>query len=157
MRRYHLLPLLVFSLSAAVAATHSGDGYIFRTGNTWTLGTAKIERRIILSKGRFFTSSLKDKISGRNLVPAGIVSEELRLVVDGQEVSGTGGGWKLVEARDHVLGQGEIQFDVTLRREGGLQATKTYVVYPGSSIIREWANFKNTGSAPHSPSVTRAF
>jgi hypothetical protein len=146
MWRYSLLPLLVILLSAAVAATKSGDGYISRTANTWTLGTAKIERKITLSKGRFFTSSLKNKFSGRNLAPDGAMWEELRLVVDEQEVSGTGGAWKLVEARDHVLAQGEIQLDVTLRK-GGLQATKTYVVYSASSIIREWANFKNVGSA----------
>jgi len=146
MRRHLLLPLLVILLSVAAYATRSGDGYISRTDNTWTLGTAKIERRIALSKGRFYTTSLKNKISGRNMVPPGTMSEELRLVVDGQEVSGTGGGWKLVEARDHLLAQGEIQLDVTLRK-GSLQATKTYVVYPGSSIIREWANFKNVGSA----------
>jgi len=146
MRRHLLLPLLVILLSVAAFATRSGDGYISRTGNMWTLGTAKIERKIALSKGRFYTTSLKNKISGRNMVPPGAMSEELRLVVDGQEISGTGGGWKLVEARDHLLAQGEIQLDVTLRK-GSLQATKTYVVYPGSSIIREWANFKNVGSA----------
>jgi hypothetical protein len=147
MRCCLLFWLLVISVSVANAATKSEDGYVSRAGNTWTLGTAKIERKITLSKGRFFTTSLKNKISGRNLVPAGTTSDELRLVVDGQEVSGKAGGWKLVEARDHVLAQGEIQLDVTLRR-GGLEATKTYVVYPGSSIIREWVNFKNVGTAP---------
>jgi len=91
MRRHLLLPLLVILLSVAAYATRSGDGYISRTGNMWTLGTAKIERKIALSKGRFYTTSLKNKISGRNMVPPGAMSEELRLVVDGQDISGTGG------------------------------------------------------------------
>ena len=99
MRHHLLLPFLVTVLSIAAAAIRSEDGYASRSGHTWTLGTAKIERKITLSEGRFFTRSLKDKLSGHNLVPAGTPSEELRLVVDGQEVSGAAGGWKLVEAR----------------------------------------------------------
>jgi hypothetical protein len=80
MWRYSLLPLIVSLLSVAGAVTRSGDGYISRTANTWTLGAAKIERKITLSKGRFFTSSLKNKITKRNLVPDGRMWEELRLV-----------------------------------------------------------------------------
>jgi hypothetical protein len=147
MRRHLLFPLLVVLLPVLSSATKSGDGYISRAGNTWILGSAKVERKVTLSKGRFFTSSLKNKTSGRDLLPAGTMSEDLKLVVDGQEVSGTGGGWKLIKSQDHVLAQGEIQLDITLRK-GGLQATKTYVVYPGSSIIREWVNFKNAGTTP---------
>jgi len=146
MRNRVVLAGLLLSVTAVAAAIKSGDGYISRAGDTWTLGTAKIERKVTLSKGRFFTRSLKNKISGRDLVTTGTVWEELRLVVDGHELSGTSGGWKLVKAIDHVLSQGEIQLDVTLR-DGELQATKTYVVYPGTSIIREWVSFKNIGSA----------
>jgi hypothetical protein len=93
MRRYHLLPLVVTVLSILSAAIKSGDGYVSRNGDTWTLGTAKVERKITLSKGRFFAASIKDKVSGRDLVKAGGVSEELRLSVDGHDVSGTSGGW----------------------------------------------------------------
>jgi hypothetical protein len=147
MRRYHLLPLVVTVLSILSAAIKSGDGYVSRNGDTWTLGTAKVERKITLSKGRFFAASIKDKVSGRDLVKAGGVSEELRLSVDGHDVSGTSGGWKLMQEKERLLPQGEIQLDIRLQR-AGLEATKTYVVYPGSSIIREWVNFKNVGSAP---------
>src|ERR1700704_3089330 len=147
MRRYLLLPLLVILPSVAAVATKSGDGYISRTADTWTLGTVKVERKITLSKGRFLTISLKDKVSGRELLTPGTVSEEIGAVLDGKEISSASGGWKLVSANDHVGPNGELQLDLALRL-GHLQATKTYVVYPETSIIREWASFKNVGPKP---------
>ena len=57
------------------------------------------------------------------------------------------GPWTLVSARTAKLKQGELELDLTLRHDS-LEVTKTYVVYPGSSIIREWSEFKNTGSTP---------
>ncbi len=138
------LPLLLLTLPGSSAAATSEDGYISRRADTWTLGTAKVERTITFSKGRFFTSSLKDKISGRELLPPGTASEEIGGFVDGEEVSNQVSSWKLVSANDRTLAQGEIQLDVAMRH-GSLQATKSYVVYPGSSIIREWVQFKNVG------------
>lgn len=134
-----LLLLLLITLSLPAAATSSEDGYISRKADTWTLGTAKVERTITFSNGRFFTSSFKDRISGRELVPAGRVFEEIGGMVDGNEVSASGGasGWKLVSASDRKLASQEMQLDIVLRREA-LQVTKTYIVYPGASIIREW-------------------
>ena len=40
-----------------------------------------------------------------------------------------------------------MQLEVSLRH-GGLLVTKTYVVYPGTSMIREWVQFKNAGTSP---------
>src|SRR5205823_4673790 len=55
--------------------------------------------------------------------------------------------WRLVEAKTTKLKQGELQLDLTLQRDS-LAVTKTYVIYPGSSIIREWSVFKNAGTTP---------
>ena len=63
-----------------------------------------------------------------------------------ERVSGATGGWQLVGSRTLKLKQGELQLDITLQRDS-LQVTKSYVVYPQSSIIREWVAFKNTGTA----------
>ena len=145
MRRYLQLLISVIALSATLAATDSEDGYVSRKADTWTLGTAKVERTITLSKGNFFTSSLKNKTSGKELLPAGTVSDEVAAQIDGKTLTSSSGGWKLVSANDHVLANGEIQLDVALRH-GALQVTKTYVVYPGTSIIREWVQFKNVGT-----------
>ena len=139
------LALPVFALCITAVAGDGEEGYISRKADTWKLGTAKVERKITLRQGRFFTSSLKNKITGRELLSAGTASEELRALVDGKEVSGTSGGWRLVNASDGTLANGEKQLDLTLRH-GDLQATKTYVVYPGTSIIREWVQFRNVGA-----------
>ncbi len=145
MRRYLQLLISVIALSATLSATDSEDGYVSRKADTWTLGTAKVERTITLSKGNFFTISLKNKTSGKELLPAGTVSDEVAAQIDGKTLTSSSGGWKLVSANDHVLANGEIQLDVALRH-GPLQVTKTYVVYPGTSIIREWVQFKNVGT-----------
>jgi len=138
--------LVLLSLGPSAWGGTSQDAYVRRTGDTWILGTVKVERTVALQGGHFVTTSWKNKVTGRQLIPSGTVSDELRAGVDGQEVSGTGSNWQLIEAQDHTLTQGEIQLDVTLQ-QGSLEATKSFVVYPGSSIIREWVRFKNAGSA----------
>ena len=137
--------MLILCAAALAHATSSHDGYVLQKGNTWTLGTSKVERAIRLDGGRFVTTSWKNKASGHEIIPTGTVSNELSVVVDGQEISGTSGEWRLVGAQDQTLAQGEIQLEITVR-QGSLEATKTYVVYPGSSIIREWVKFKNAGT-----------
>ncbi len=146
----HLL-LLSFSLilivSPALSLT-SKDAYVIRKGDAWTLGTAKVERTLRLADGKFVTRTWRDKASGRELLPAGTVSDELGAVIDGQTVRGgpraAGSSWTPKSGRSP---QGEIQLDLTLRRDS-LEVTKSYVVYPGSSIIREWVSFKNAGTGP---------
>jgi hypothetical protein len=142
-----LLPLLLLAFRLPAAAATSEDGYVSRNANTWTLGTAKVERTIVLANGRFFTTSFKDKVTGHELLTSGAGTEEIGGLVDGKELSSQSGGWKLVGAVDRVLAGGEIHLDITLRR-GFLQVIKTYVVYPGTSIIREWVEFKNVGTRP---------
>ncbi|HTQ11646.1 MAG TPA: hypothetical protein VMI31_16410, partial [Fimbriimonadaceae bacterium] len=53
--------------------------------------------------------------------------------------------WSLAGSANHKLKGGELQLDITLKR-GDLEATHTYVVYPDSSIVREWTSFHNLGS-----------
>jgi hypothetical protein len=134
-KAFFLLGLLA-CLSPTALGGVSRDAYVHRKGDTWTLGTLKVQRTVGLQAGPFVTSSWKNKVNGRELIPAGTLSEELRVGVDGHEVSGTEGDWQLVGAQGHILAQGEIQLDITLRRKS-LEATKSFVVYPGSSIIRE--------------------
>jgi hypothetical protein len=144
------LILLSFSLILIVSpapSLTSKDAYVIRKGDAWTLGTAKVERTLRLADGKFVTSTWEDKTSGRELLPVGTVSDELGAMIDGQPVLGGSGGWKLLDAKERTLTQGEIQVDLTLQRDN-LEATKSYVVYPGSSIIREWVSFKNAGTGP---------
>jgi hypothetical protein len=110
----------------------------------WTLNTNQVQRVIVFEGGRFFTQSWTDRRSGRDLL-GGEKADEFAVVVDGKETTGFAGGWALVSAKSNRQKNGSVELDLTLR-QGGLEATKSYVTYPGSSIIREWATFKNVGS-----------
>lgn len=116
--------------AAPCSAATSEDAYITQKGMTWTLGTDAVERVISLEKGMLITKSLKNKRSGREL-----------------SATNSSGPWQFVAAKTSQLRQGELQLDLTLQSDS-LAVTKIFVVYPGSSIIREWATIKNTGSTP---------
>jgi hypothetical protein len=144
-----LLALLPACLANLAFPRNSPDeeADIRRNGDTWTIETTKVQRKIVLEKGRFVSTSWKNKRSGQELLPGGIVSDELRVIVNGQETSGISGNWVFVSDNERTLAQGEKQLDLTVRH-GDLEATKTYFIYPDSSIIREFVRFKNLGTAP---------
>ena len=123
----------------------SSDAYIKRDGMTWTLGTATVERVVTLEDGKLFLKQFKDKVSGQELAVDG---SELAFALDSPEnrITGASGGWSLVDAEESKGAQGELQLKLRLKRDG-IEATKNYVVYPESSIIREWVTFKNIGTA----------
>ena len=123
----------------------SSDAYIRHEGTTWTLGTATIERVVALEDGRLLLKQFKDKVSGQELAAGG---SELAFSLGSPEnrITGASGGWTLVDAEESQGAQGELQLKLRLTREG-IEATKSYVVYPESSIIREWVTFRNVGTA----------
>lgn len=137
-------------LSAPVYAEQaaSGDGYIKSEGARWVLGTASVEKVVALEEGRLLLRSFKSRVSGQEMAPGSAPSDEFSVLLGdkAERVSGGSGGWQLVGSKTLKLKQGELQLDITLQRES-LQVTKSYVVYPKSSIIREWVAFKNTGTA----------
>ncbi len=122
------------------------DAYIRRDGAMWTFGTVSVERVVALEDGKLLEKQYRDKVSGLNLAGDGV---ELSFALGGPEnrITGASGGWALVDATESKGTQGELQLDIRLSRDG-IEATKHYVVYPESSIIREWATFKNTGNVP---------
>ena len=122
--------VLFFLVAVPCLAETSQDAYITQRNSTWTLGSSAVEMTIALRNGMLVTTHLKNKASGHELSPTDAT-----------------GPWTLVGARTTQLKQGELQLDLTLRHDS-LEVTRSYVVYPGSSIIREWNAFKNTGSGP---------
>ena len=134
-----LLALLL--LSPAILAQQPSGSHAPRS---WRLSTSKVQRVVVLEGGRFFTQSWTDRTTGREL-QGGTQADELGAMVDGKEVTGIGGGWSLISERNAPLKDGSSELDLTLRH-GDLEATKSYVTYPASSIIREWVTFKNVGS-----------
>jgi hypothetical protein len=125
------------------------DGYIECNGTTWVLGTSSVEKVIVFSDGMLTMRSFKSKVTGQEMIPQKVLSEEFAVTtsVGAEPITGATRGWHLVGAESKKLSQGELQLDITLQRES-LQVTKSYVVYPGSSLVREWITFKNTGDAP---------
>ncbi len=133
-----LLALLLLS-SGMLAQQPSSS----RRQRVWKLSTGKVQRTIVLEGGRFFTRSWIDRSTGRDL-QSGTQADELGAIVAGKDLSGIAGGWSLVSQRNEREKDGSVELDLTIR-QGDLEATKSYVTYPGSSIIREWVTFKNAG------------
>jgi hypothetical protein len=145
--------LLVLALGVCPAmggrSLHSGDAYVRTEGARWTFGTSSMERVVALTDGKLVLESLKSKASGRELAghePGGGVFS-LATGDASTRVSAGSEGWTLVGSTQTKLKQGELQLDITVRR-GALEATKSYIVYPGFSVVREWATFRNSGANP---------
>ncbi|MCU1305097.1 MAG: hypothetical protein JWQ87_5381 [Candidatus Sulfotelmatobacter sp.] len=130
------------SLSLAQTNFQSGDGYVRREGNEWIMGTSRVERRVRLAGGRFYLGSLRNKLSRREYQDAANPPSEIRFLANGQDVGASAWEWKLHGDRVVLGKQGELQLDVTLESEG-LGVTKHYVLYPGTSVIREWLTLEN--------------
>jgi hypothetical protein len=123
----------------------SGDGYLRRENGRWVMGTSTVEKTLTLEGGRLVLSSFKNKISGRDYIQDRVVSGELRLTADGEEITGNSEGWTLVRENSSRLPQGELQLDLTLRH-GPLEVTKHYVIYPTTPVIREWVTISNASA-----------
>lgn len=136
---------LVAAFLSAASVVQAQDAYIKTRPNQWTMGTGRVEKIVALENGKLVLKSLTNKSSGHQMAAPGALAQEFSV--------GTGaandktGGWELVGAKNSKMKQGEQQLDITLRR-GALRVTKSYVVYPQSSIIREWATFANAGMMP---------
>jgi len=138
---------IIFFFRMGEYAVNGDDTYIKREGPRWILGTGMVERVIALEEGKFLLKSFKHKATGREMIPEGAQSDEFFIALGQKHLSGATGPWKLVSARKKKLRQGALQLDITLQQQS-LSVTKSYMIYPESSIIREWATFTNLGPAP---------
>ncbi len=125
---------VVVALAAAAWPVLAAErAAVERKGQDWILTTDRVRRVVTLEGGSLFTSGWQDLVSGRQLLREGDRCEEL-----------AGKGWELVRASDRKHADGSLEVNITLR-SGGLEAVKTYVLYPGSSIVRERVQLSNTG------------
>ena len=135
-------------ISAACLRATGGDGYVKKSDSRWTFGTRSVERTVALEDGKLLLKSFKNKLTGQELIAGAPAAEFAFLLGESkQPVSSASGPWKLIGVDQKKLDQGEIQLDLTVQRET-LAVTKSYVIYPESSIIREWLSFKNVGTTP---------
>lgn len=146
---YGTFVALLFVGFGASVLEAADDAYIKRDGAKWTIGTATVERVISMEGGKLLLESFKNKATGREMIPNGVGAEEFSFSLGDatNRFSGASGGFRIVDSKKSRLKNGERKLDITLQREG-LQVTKSYVVYPKSSIIREWLTFKNAGTGP---------
>lgn len=133
------------SLLCAQTRLQSGDGYIRREGNEWIVGTSGVERRVRLESGHLNLFSLRNKLTGQEYQDAGAAPAEIRFVADGEDVSASGWHWKLRGEQAAPAAQGTLQLDLELE-SASIRVTKHYVVYPHTSVIREWLTLENISS-----------
>ena len=133
------------SLSGAQTRLQSGDGYIRREGNEWIVGTSSVERRVRLDGGQLELVSLRNKLTGREYQDAATPPAEISFLADGQDVSASGWHWELRDERAVQASQGALQLDIQLESTS-LRVTKHYVVYPNTSLIREWLTLENSSA-----------
>jgi hypothetical protein len=118
------------------------DAYVRREGMAWVIGTSKAERKISLHNGSLVLTSFKNKLSGREYRDVGPDPAEIRLKVDGTEVSSLMSDWSLVSEHTQQLRQGELQLEIKLKR-GPIEVTKHWIAYPRTAIVREWLTIEN--------------
>lgn len=140
-----LLAVLCAVSSFAFSQTNmqSKDGYVRREGNDWVLGSSVAEKRIRLKDGQLVLASLINKGSRREYQDASAAPDEIHFSVDGQDVSASNWNWSLHNEKAVLGKQGEIEFNIELAC-AGIGVTKHYVVYPGTSVIREWLTIENS-------------
>ena len=120
------------------------DAYSEKDGNLIRLGTGAIAMELErTAEGGFYLRSLVHKATGKEYVQAGpIRPDEFSVTVNGEAISGSGGGFALEEVKTRTLGQGELETIVCLRRKD-LGVRRHYVAYPGLAVIQSWTEYEN--------------
>src|SRR5260370_36848379 len=72
---------------------------------------------------------------------------EIRFPANGQDVSSSHWRWELRSEHAVRAEHGEIQLDTELE-SASIRVTKHYVIYPGTSVIREWLTLENSSGKP---------
>lgn len=90
-----------------------------------------------------YLTGWKDTVTGRQL---GIPEPGDSTAVLNQTGAGIKTAWKQIGTSQAQQKNGSLQFDLQFA-SGSLEAVKSYVIYPGSSVVREWTVFKNHGSS----------
>ncbi|MGA9354222.1 MAG: hypothetical protein WBV46_11070 [Terriglobales bacterium] len=68
-------------------------------------------------------------------------------MANNEAVGGPAWHWQLGSEHAKQASQGELQLDIDLESPG-IRATKHYVVYPGTPVIREWLTMQNLSDRP---------
>ncbi len=146
MTTMHLRATLALGLLATSAAAGQGDRSVRIDGSRFSLATASVEHTLALVDGRFNRESLRGRPDGLEWAAP---SREFSFRTGSEPglITGQTPGWTLDGAAETAGPGGERLLSVTLRR-GAVSVSKTYVVHPGSSVVRESWTLTNAGTEP---------
>jgi hypothetical protein len=133
----------VSSMLPAQTRLQSEDAYVRREGSEWIIGSVSAERRVRLDGGQLHLVSLCNKLTGREYQDATTPPVEIRFSANGEDVAASGWRWKLFAEHAMPASQGTLQLDIELE-SAGLHVTKHYVIYPETSVVREWLTLQNS-------------
>lgn len=139
--------LILITPNCSAVTINSHDAYVRVDDQkaTVVIGTSSVEERMQLVHGKYLLQSFQNRTTRREYLAEGSASEEFRATVNGSNISGADGDWTWTGSDAKVLSQGEIELTVSLQ-DKLLGVQKHYVLYPNSSIIRQWVVFKNRSS-----------
>ena len=136
--------LILICPNCLAVTINSRDAYVRVDDQKGTvvIGTGSVEERMQLTHGKYLLRSFQNRTTHREYLTEGSVSEEFRATVNGSEISGADGDWTWSGSDAKILAQGEIELAIVLQGKF-VEIKKYYLIYPSSSIIRQWVVFKN--------------
>jgi hypothetical protein len=125
----------------------SKDAYLVQEGNTFKIGTSKVEKTIELCEcGCFTMTGYTNKLTGSQYLSGAQPSDEFAITFNDNLYAGSDCGWQLVEVSAQIMLQDELEAIITLKNDV-LKVARHYVAYPGVGVIQEWTVYENiTGS-----------
>jgi len=145
--RARLRPRQDVSFAGEIVA-ESADAYVAydESTHTWEIGSNGILRRMRYHPATGYRPiALVNPLTGRSwLASSSGVNADLHLEVAGQVVVGPGSDFTLQGYQTWTNADGSLELQVSLAREP-LMVHLHYVVFPGTSVIEQWAAVENTG------------
>ena len=121
----------------------SKDAYLIQEGNTFKIGTSRVEKSFKLSDDGCFTmTGYTNKLTGSQYLSGSQPSDEFSIQFNGKRYHGSDNDWQLMDVSTQILKQDELEAVITLRNEV-LEVARHYVAYPGVGVIQEWTVYKN--------------
>ena len=159
------IALVIVGVSAGIAAAsvsaqtpvpgrivaQSGDAYIAYDAatKTWEVGSNGIRRRMDYRAAEGFRlTRLTSKLTGREwLAPGSGATAELRMTLGEQEIAGSAKDFIYKDYHAFPRANKSLELIVTLAH-GQMDVHLHYIVFPGVSVIEQWAEIENTGATP---------
>ena len=127
----------------------SKDAYLIQEGNTFKVGTSKVEKTLELDEaGSFTMTGYTNILTGSSYLSGKQASDEFAISFNGKGYSGSDCAWHLVDVSTQIRSQDELEAIITLKNDV-LQVARHYVLIPA------WASSRNGPFTRTSPAPTR--